>query len=540
MAYSDNTRLMNDIGEPFLPVEHSMIDHVTSTIAIPEKGCADAAPAVAMSSKPQREKFSKMKGPSKWQLMNQMYNLPAPVRTFPLPFFSPTNPLSLLQVAYTWLQQTISPPSSHPSTLYQGRYSPETQSIHITDFKSIRALWECGFYGKGTLSRSDPSWLDREKRKRGERAHQTSEEVTRWRRAERQQLKWERARKEREAIEETLLTEQGNAALSNSEDVIALVAEAQLPPVGPPELLALPNSLEDLESKFRKGPPKSSVDDEGYGSAPASITVEEPVPDSQIQDDLDTKSATARNGNVISRSETARSVRFAPNVEQKTFQPYQPPSPELAATSVGQPDEAEIFMEDQEHLQLTLEEALFLQFGFGVLEVFDPFTRKPLSSHDLLTICRLSSEFGPQSQVSMPDDSFMLSYVVYHHFRSLGWVVRSGIKFGVDYLLYNRGPPFSHAEFAITILPAYSHPYWSQSADRRAHVAKKTSQPWSWLHCINRVNTQVKKTLVLVYVEVPPPKEGILEIDMAITEMLSRYTVREIVLKRWSANRSRD
>lgn len=44
------------------------------------------------------------------------------------------------------------------------------------------------------------------------------------------------------------------------------------------------------------------------------------------------------------------------------------------------------------------------------------------------------------------DNPFLVNYVVYHHYRSLGWVVKGGLKFCVDYLLYKRGPVFHHAE----------------------------------------------------------------------------------------------
>ena len=47
------------------------------------------------------------------------------------------------------------------------------------------------------------------------------------------------------------------------------------------------------------------------------------------------------------------------------------------------------------------------------------------------------------------DNPFLINYVVYHHYRSLGWVVKGGIKFCVDYLLYKRGPVFSHAESVL-------------------------------------------------------------------------------------------
>jgi tRNA-splicing endonuclease subunit Sen2 len=55
---------------------------------------------------------------------------------------------------------------------------------------------------------------------------------------------------------------------------------------------------------------------------------------------------------------------------------------------------------------------------------------------------------APPSQAHSlrPDNPFLVNYVFLHHYRSLGWVVKSGVKFSVDYLLYKRGPVFHHAE----------------------------------------------------------------------------------------------
>jgi tRNA-splicing endonuclease subunit Sen2 len=55
-------------------------------------------------------------------------------------------------------------------------------------------------------------------------------------------------------------------------------------------------------------------------------------------------------------------------------------------------------------------------------------------------------------QLNRLDNPFLVNYVVYHHYRSLGWVIKGGIKFCVDYLLYKRGPVFHHAESVPTIL----------------------------------------------------------------------------------------
>ena len=45
------------------------------------------------------------------------------------------------------------------------------------------------------------------------------------------------------------------------------------------------------------------------------------------------------------------------------------------------------------------------------------------------------------------DNPLLVNYAAYHYYRSLGWVVKGGIKFCVDMLLYKRGPVFHHAEY---------------------------------------------------------------------------------------------
>lgn len=94
-----------------------------------------------------------------------------------------------------------------------------TRSVWVLDMKDAMMLWQRGFFGKGDLSRSEPSWLARQinarklakkgeivhthcsARQRGENIQHgwflgmmTSEEVTAKRRAERKQFKLDRAK----------------------------------------------------------------------------------------------------------------------------------------------------------------------------------------------------------------------------------------------------------------------------------------------------------------------------------------------------------
>jgi tRNA-splicing endonuclease subunit Sen2 len=207
---------------------------------------------------------------------------------------------------------------------------------------------------------------------------------------------------------------------------------------------------------------------------------------------------------------------------------------------MDQVDSAEEILTNEEHLQLSNEETFFLTYGLGAIQVFDDASGLVIPTRSLLKLFARHSTFpsSTDSDILEPDNQFLVSYVAYHHFRSLGWIVRSGVKFGVDYLLYNRGPVFAHAEFALLVLPSYEHPFWSATAERRERIAKKQDRTWWWLHGVNRVQAHVLKTLVLCFVDIPPPSESFSTNN--IGEMLRQYKVREMVIKRWIPNRSRD
>lgn len=151
---------------------------------------------------------------------------------------------------------------------------------------------------------------------------------------------------------------------------------------------------------------------------------------------------------------------------------WKPQPKSSSATVLSQdtpPKEDEEPLEDVEHLQLTLPEAFFLLWNLDCLTVFDPSTVKAMLSADKIVF---DTSYRPQdapmtlqqiwttfqnthlylpSTVSSPlpdrfDNPFLINYIVYHYYRSLGWVIKGGIKFCVDFLLYKRGPVFHHAE----------------------------------------------------------------------------------------------
>ncbi|ORY72167.1 uncharacterized protein BCR38DRAFT_419137 [Pseudomassariella vexata] len=535
---------------------------------------APETPAHSVSSAPLR--------PALWQI----HALPAPIRTYPLPAFYPSNPLSLLHIAYTWISQTISPPRE-PSVVHEAIWSSKTRSVNVTDPKSIRALWEQGFYGKGIFSRSEPNWLKKQQARRDVKGKSVAEMYTLKRREERKQMKWDRARKEQELIQRTRFE------------------EMRVAPVGPNELLTLPNSPSDLhrlimsirttnEAGARQ--PMNGAAGDNEAQVPIEESPRQPngilKPDAQTiingtTDGNDTISPFPPVDDDVERPQTPqgalsssppdgtssllrrrKSVRFSPNVESTTFKNSDPPTPNICTLSNGNikaPDsllangtsplshepgvpsvEAPVDavgteipqpvvagapeLVDKEHLQLTLEETFFLVFGLGALTVRDECSGSTFPVEQLFSLCRQQSYIPTKKGDLQPDDPFMIQYVVYHHFRSLGWVPRPGVKFGCDWLLYQRGPAFNHGEFAVVVMPSYSHPHW------KALGCRASPKSWHWLHAINRVQSGALKSMVLVYVDVPPPAGS----DEDIPTTLKRYKIREVMIRRWSTNRNRD
>jgi len=176
----------------------------------------------------------------------------------------------------------------------------------------------------------------------------------------------------------------------------------------------------------------------------------------------------------------------------------------------------------------------------GCLDIIDPATDECMSpstiwktffaAHDILI-----SSHTPQS--FRFDNPFLVNYVAFHHYRSLGWVVKSGIKFCVDLLLYKRGPVFHHAEFAIVVIPVYEDLEDRQTSPYDLPNIEPFT--WSWLSTINRVNSQVKKTLILTYITIPALRRVSPE-ELRSPECLKYFTVREVTIRRFVPARMRD
>lgn len=342
----------------------------------------------------------------KKQSLNSFYKYPLPVAIKPLPQVIPHNPLSILYFVWEYLFP------SFPTKIQCHGKLADRGFVVVDDENEMNTLWSMGFFGKGTFSRSEPTWFVRTARRLGLSGGEklTAEDVTNARRQQRKKFKQERAKQEKQELEKLKALESGQ-----------------------------PGSV-DAESMAQ------SVDEEQPSNTPD-------VNEETVFNERD--SAIVANGELV----------------------------------------------QLEYLQLMPSEALFLSV-LGCLEVDKCTDHQKLFEHFVAG-----------------DDRFLYDYIVYHHFRSRGWCVRSGVKFGTDYLLYRRGPPFSHAEFGVMVMP-------TNDADEK---------DWWWNTSVGRVVGGVKKTLVFCYVTLPESTEG-----MTLEEILKSSFIREVVYRRWVPTRNRD
>jgi len=362
---------------------------------------------------------------------------PVPIHVIQIPPVYPGNPVSWIVAACSFLYQAITLSNKKIDVLYD----KEDCCFKVTDREDANYLWESGFYGKGSLSRSEPTWIARaQKRILGVNAKElTGEEIVKYRRQLREAYKKDR--------NDFLLRERKYKLSGDKEKLAELEVER-----------TKLSERRDLISRAR--PPSRSFNQDKLR------------PDDQ---------------ELIIDGHTVRNIEF---------------------------------------LQLTQCESLFLSY-IGAVRVT---AGKDESTVVISTIKLLKAQVLEFGEVS-PQNEFLIQLVVYMHYKSLGWCVKGGLKFSSDYVLYQRGPPFHHAAFAVTIMN---------------NTSKQKLKNWTHFGSIFRVVSAVKKTMVLCYVD-SPSKEKFEQVWNSLEEsdseglvrLLNLYSIREIVYKRWTPSRTR-
>ncbi|XP_012224187.1 tRNA-splicing endonuclease subunit Sen2 [Linepithema humile] len=173
----------------------------------------------------------------------------------------------------------------------------------------------------------------------------------------------------------------------------------------------------------------------------------------------------------------------------------------------------------REALHLTFEETFFLFFGLGCLQLVHFNGTFMDISNAWLHFCK-----------NKPD--FLQKYVVYHYYKSKGWVVKPGLKYGGDFLLYKEGPPFYHASYIVIV----------EVVDADSLVIDTTmstrSMMWNDLFSLERLSETAAKEIL--FAQVLWPSSVSRNVSKTSPEILSEFTVRELLWRRWNPKQHRE
>lgn len=171
-----------------------------------------------------------------------------------------------------------------------------------------------------------------------------------------------------------------------------------------------------------------------------------------------------------------------------------------------------------ESVNLTFEETFFLLFGLGCLNLYD-------CDGDLLSIDTAWYHFRKM------DENFLQKYVVYHYFRSKGWVVKPGLKYGGDFLLYKQGPSFYHASYIVLI----------DVLDANTLIrdeTKCTRKTWNNLLGLERLSETAAKEIL--FAQVLWPSSASQPFELVSVDVLSEFSVKELLWRRLNPKHNKD
>lgn len=101
-------------------------------------------------------------------------------------------------------------------------------------------------------------------------------------------------------------------------------------------------------------------------------------------------------------------------------------------------------LQDQEEYVLTMEEYLYLKLFVAKNTMYLRYLKNTLVLRPDIPLNKLIDGDGLKKT--------LVRFVVYSVLRNKGYIVREGVKFGADYLVYDKkGPVFQHSDYSIVI-----------------------------------------------------------------------------------------
>lgn len=166
---------------------------------------------------------------------------------------------------------------------------------------------------------------------------------------------------------------------------------------------------------------------------------------------------------------------------------------------------------NKQWFKLSMEEAFYLFYVLNCIEIVAEDKTKKNGEQ----LWKYMSSRGQQN--------FPYSFKAYSHLRLKNWVVKSGSRYGVDFVAYRHHPRLVHSEYAVLVLSGNDD---EQQSNDRLRV-------WSDYECTLRLCGSVAKTLLVLHIQ----KHGK---NSESPSSLDSFYVYEQTITRWNPQQSRE
>ncbi|KAK6588190.1 hypothetical protein RS030_6826 [Cryptosporidium xiaoi] len=95
----------------------------------------------------------------------------------------------------------------------------------------------------------------------------------------------------------------------------------------------------------------------------------------------------------------------------------------------------------------------------------------------------------------------VINYLTYKHFKNKGYILKDGLKFGVDFVMYKADPQISHSLYCILICNFNNdnqNDYNEVLVDGKKYKVKLRKINWKQITALSRLCEAVSKKLLLV------------------------------------------
>ncbi|SGZ40238.1 uncharacterized protein HGUI_02438 [Hanseniaspora guilliermondii] len=201
----------------------------------------------------------------------------------------------------------------------------------------------------------------------------------------------------------------------------------------------------------------------------------------------------------------------------------------FASTSKADEDVEEL--QDQEEYVLTLEEYLYLKLFVARNSMYLKYVKNRLMLKPDMPLNKLIHEDSLKKT--------LVRFVVYSALRNKGYIVREGVKFGADYLVYDKkGPVFQHSDYSIVIRDFTGEDKDIMSAEdilSRLRIIGTANK--------KMITMDVECNLDEVQWEKIKEQWKTLQdnksLDNLFLSLLSKFSIDQLLIERWIPERSR-